>query len=88
MPPPGFVSRLIGVERNLFIRVLLENESLPVSGKSFFFRFGFGVGGRSNLSLIGPLYCFIAGLMNVVVLLDALKRRPIDKDEANQGVTT
>jgi len=30
-------------------------------------------------SEIGTLYCALAGLMNVVVLLDALKRRPIDK---------
>ncbi len=38
-------------------------------------------------SEIGTLYCALAGLMNIVVLLDALKRRQIDKDVANEGVT-
>ncbi|MSR29502.1 MAG: hypothetical protein EXS03_08020 [Phycisphaerales bacterium] len=33
---------------------------------------------------IGTLYCALAGLMNIVVILDALKRRPLEGSEREE----
>ena len=34
---------------------------------------------------IGTLYCALAGLMNLVVIFDALKRRPLERDDSTKG---